>query len=131
MLPSWVCLLVPYSTCARASRLLRLGCGGHPCPRGSWPRPHGEGSGLGGGQRAGGVDPVWDTCWGWAAAGGPGLSFMFGASEEESSQASGRVMGDTWSLSPAHPSSGPSSAPPSLLPFLRCFWHWDLASFFV
>lgn len=56
---------------------------GHLCPaRELAPCPHGEGSGLGVVKPAREWDPVWDTCWGWAAAGGPGLSFMFGASEE-------------------------------------------------
>ena len=65
-------------------------------------------------------------------AGGPGLSFTFGAREEEGSQASGRTTVDTWSLSPARPRL--CGLPLCLLPlplFPRCFWHWDLASFSV
>ena len=42
--------------------------------------------------------PGADLVWGWAAAGGPGLSFTFGACEEEGSQASGRATVDTWPL---------------------------------
>lgn len=102
-----VCLLVPYSTCAHASCLLRLGCGGALVSRAGWASFLAvEVLGAGQWPARRGVDPVWDTCWGWAAvAGGPGLSFMFGAREEESSQASGRVMGDTLVWPPAHPSS--------------------------
>lgn len=51
--PAQGCLLVPHSTCARESCLLKLGVEGHPCPAwGAGPRPHGEGSGLGSSQCA-------------------------------------------------------------------------------
>ena len=113
--PSWGCLLVPYSTCARVSCLLRLGRGGAPVSHvGSWPLSSRGRLGAWQWPGCGGVDLGWGTCWGWAAAGGPGLSFTFGAREEESSQASGRVTeGHLVTVSCPSQLCGPSSAPPS------------------
>ena len=67
--------------------------------------------------------PGADLVWGWAAAGGPGLSFTLGACEEEGSQASGGATVATWPLTRPSRALWPflwASSPASLPSLL---WH--------